>query len=81
MDVITETDKLNLETVSGKFIFCNPYHYDDPISRECTKSIKNILENQLSTNVRMLIVLLTLIENIFICIDVCYRLERDNELG
>lgn len=80
MDVITETDKLNMETVGGKFILCNPYHYDDPISKECTKSIKEILESRLSTNVRILTVLM-LTENVFIFIDVCYRLERDNELG
>jgi len=54
-----EADKLNFETVSEKLILCNPYHYDDPISKECIKSIKEILESQLSTKVRIL--------NVFTC--------------
>lgn len=53
MDIIMENDKLDFGMESGKLILCTPYHYDDNVSKTCTKTIKQIVENQYSTNVRL----------------------------
>jgi len=53
MDIIMEIDELNLET-SGKIILSTPYHYDDPVAKECTNEIQNIVENNLTTDVSVL---------------------------
>lgn len=42
-----EADELNLDTNTGKLILCFPYHYDDPISKECKETIEQIIENKL----------------------------------
>lgn len=47
MDIITD----NFDRSSEKVILCTPYHFDDHISKLCTKTIKQILENQLLMNV------------------------------
>lgn len=46
LDIIMEADKFNFSTENGKLVVCTPYHYDDPISKACTKEIKQIIENQ-----------------------------------
>eukprot|EP00102_Acyrthosiphon_pisum_P016442 XP_008187406.1 PREDICTED: fatty acid synthase-like [Acyrthosiphon pisum] len=46
MDIITD----NFDKTSEKLILCTPYHFDDQISKLCTKTIKQIFENQLSMN-------------------------------
>ncbi|CAH1725990.1 unnamed protein product [Aphis gossypii] len=46
MDIITD----NFDRSSEKVILCTPYHFDDHISKLCTKTIKQILENQLLMN-------------------------------
>lgn len=52
MNIILETDKLNLET-TGKIILCNPYHYNDSIYESCTEAIKDIVKNQITSNVNI----------------------------
>jgi len=47
MDIITD----NFDKTSEKLILCTPYHFDDQISKLCTKTIKQIFENKLSMNV------------------------------
>lgn len=42
-----EADELNLNTNTGKLILCIPYHYDDPISKECKKEIEYFTKNKL----------------------------------
>jgi len=51
MNIILETDRFNLETVNKKLIVCTPYHYNDSIFKACTKSLKQILDSQLSVDV------------------------------
>lgn len=51
MDIILETNRLKLETINEKLVVCIPHHYDDSIFKACTKSLKQFLDNQLSTNV------------------------------
>lgn len=55
LDVIMEADRLNFSTENGKLIVCTPYHYDDPISKECTKEIKEIIENQQTAIVSLIL--------------------------
>lgn len=56
MDIITESDKLNVNSTPGNLILCTSYYFDDPIANECTRSIKQFIENQISINVSVLIV-------------------------
>ncbi|XP_026822789.1 fatty acid synthase-like, partial [Rhopalosiphum maidis] len=44
MDIITDT----FDKTSEKLILCTPYHFDDLLSKLCTKTIKQIFENQLT---------------------------------
>lgn len=53
MDIITD----NFDRSSEKVILCTPYHFDDHISKLCTKTIKQILENQLLMNVSVFILM------------------------
>lgn len=48
-----ESDKFDFDTEIGKLILCTPYHYDDTVSKTCTKTIKQFVENHPSTNVRL----------------------------
>lgn len=51
MDIIMEADEYNFEISTEKLILCIPYHYNDQLSKSCTKLIKQVVENQLSVNV------------------------------
>lgn len=52
-DIILEADELNLSTANTKLILCIPYHYDDPVSKECKKAIKQIIDNKIWIEVRI----------------------------
>jgi len=60
MDIITD----NFDKTSEKLIFCAPYHFEDEISKLCTKTIKQIFENQLSMNVSAFIFVNIIFKNI-----------------
>lgn len=51
MDIITEADALNPNIIPEKLSLFTPYHFKDPIANACTKSIKQIIENQKLINV------------------------------
>lgn len=53
LDVMMEADRLNFSTENGKLIVCTPYHYDDLISKTCTKEIKQMIENQKTVKVSL----------------------------
>lgn len=52
-DIILEADEFNFNTNTGKLILCIPYHYNDPTSIECEKSIEHITANKLWIDVRI----------------------------
>lgn len=53
MDIITD----HFDKTSEKLILCAPYHFDDQISKLCTKTIKEIFESQPSMNVSAIILM------------------------
>jgi len=54
MNIITESFKLNLDHTSEKLVLYTPFHFDDPLSKECIKSIKQVMENQIAYDVSKL---------------------------
>lgn len=51
MDIIINADTVNYDVMLGKCSLFTPCYFDDPISNECVKSIKQIIENQESIHV------------------------------
>lgn len=51
LDIIMEANKFNFNNDKKKLMFCTPYYYDDPIFKECTKIIKQIIEKEKSIDV------------------------------
>lgn len=68
LDIIMETNQLNFNNDSKKLIFCTSYHYDNPIFKECTNIIKQIIEKQTSINVS---IYSTFFTRTPVCVSVC----------
>lgn len=62
-----ETEKLGLES-NKKLILCTPPFDNNIISKECTKTLKQIIVNQPKTFVRIFYYLLFLIETLCLII-------------
>lgn len=58
-----EADTLHLYASHSKLILCTLHHYDDLVARKCIKSIKRILENQISINVSVKFLISKLYKN------------------